>query len=294
MFDFRYHIASLIAVFIALVIGILVGIGLSGRGFVSDAERTNLEASISGLRSERDADRAALTLATGRQATADSYLADTYPTLVAGRLRGMRIAVVSVGSVDQTIDRALTQAVREAGGRIVRVRVLRIPMDVAGVERILGRRPALGAFSGIAQAGDLGRGVAAELVDGGKTPLLDALGDTLLEERDGSGQPLVDAIVISRPAPPQQGPPQKFLAGLYAGLADGGLPAVGVERATPRLSALPAFVRAGLSTVESVDTATGRLALVLELAGAASGHYGVGMAATDGILPPFPTTTAQG
>ena len=43
VFDFRYHVASLIAVFIALVIGILVGIGLSGKGFVSDAERKNLE-----------------------------------------------------------------------------------------------------------------------------------------------------------------------------------------------------------------------------------------------------------
>jgi len=294
VFDFRYHVASLIAVFIALVIGILVGIGLSGRGFVSDAERTNLEARISELRSERDSGRGALALATERQATADSYLADTYPALAAGRLRGIRIAVVSVGSIDQAVDRAITQAVRDAGGRILRVRVLRMPMDVAGVERILAKRPALKAYSGLEQAGDLGRGVAAELVDGGKTPLLDALGDTLLEERDGNGQPLVDGVVISRPAPPQQGPPQKFLSGLYAGLADGGLPAVGVERATPRLSATPAFVRAGLSTVESVDTAVGRLALVLELAGAASGHYGVGPAATDGILPPFPTSPGQG
>ena len=42
MFDLRYHVASLTAVFVALVIGILVGIGLSGKGFVNDAERANL------------------------------------------------------------------------------------------------------------------------------------------------------------------------------------------------------------------------------------------------------------
>jgi len=192
------------------------------------------------------------------------------------------------------VDRAIPQAVREAGGRVVRVRVFRIPLDVVGIERILANRPALKQFAGLDKAGDLGRGVAAELVDGGKTPLLDALGDTLLEERDGSGQPLIDAIVISRPAPPQQGPPQRFLTGLYTGLADGGLPAVGVERATPGVSAIPAFVRVGLSTVDRVDATTGRLALVLELAGAAPGHYGVGKAATDGILPPFPTASTQG
>ena len=32
MFDLRYHVASLAAVFIALIIGILVGVGLSGSG----------------------------------------------------------------------------------------------------------------------------------------------------------------------------------------------------------------------------------------------------------------------
>ena len=186
MFDFRYHVASLIAVFIALVIGILVGIGLSGRGFVSDAERTNLEARISELRGERDSGRAALAAAQKRQAVADSYLADTYPALVATRLAGVRIAVVSVGSVDQTVDRAITQAVRDGGGRVLRVRVFRIPLDVAGVDRILANRPALKALAGVDKLGDLGRAVAAELVTGGKTPLLDALGDALLEERDGN------------------------------------------------------------------------------------------------------------
>ena len=49
MFDFRYHVASLAAVFIALVLGILVGVGLSGRGFVNDAERENLQSRIDDL-----------------------------------------------------------------------------------------------------------------------------------------------------------------------------------------------------------------------------------------------------
>jgi hypothetical protein len=39
VFDLRYHVASLAAVFLALVFGILVGVGISGRGIVDDAER---------------------------------------------------------------------------------------------------------------------------------------------------------------------------------------------------------------------------------------------------------------
>jgi hypothetical protein len=60
---------------------------------------------------------------------------------------------------------------------------------------------------------------------------------------------------------------------------------VGVERTGTPLSPIKAFARGGLSTVDSVETSAGRLALVLELAGAASGHYGVEETATSGLLP---------
>ena len=40
MFDLRYHVASLAAVFLALIIGIVVGVGISGKGFVADSERS--------------------------------------------------------------------------------------------------------------------------------------------------------------------------------------------------------------------------------------------------------------
>src|SRR5205085_6669878 len=34
MLDFRYHVTSLVAVFLALIVGIVVGVGISGSGFV--------------------------------------------------------------------------------------------------------------------------------------------------------------------------------------------------------------------------------------------------------------------
>ena len=46
MFDLRYHVASLAAVFLALVIGILVGVGIADRGYVDKAQRGLLEQRI--------------------------------------------------------------------------------------------------------------------------------------------------------------------------------------------------------------------------------------------------------
>lgn len=294
MFDFRYHVASLLAVFIALVIGILVGIGLSGRGFVTNAERKNLESQISDLRSDRDAARAQLTDLTRRQVATDAYAAETYPALVPGRLKDKRVALVFVGSIDQGVDRSVVQAVRDAGGRVVRVRALRMPMDERGVQAALAKRPAFERYAGREHVRELGRDIGRELVVGGKTPLLDALSDVLVEERDGRAQPPADGVVVSRPARPQEGATQSFLSGLYRGIASSGAPAVGVERAAAVVSAIPAFTRSGLSTVDSVDTAAGRLAVVLELDGSAPGHYGVEESASNGILPPLPPTFGKG
>ena len=54
MFDLRYHVASLAAVFLALIIGILVGVGISGKGFVQDSERSLLNERIADLKNRLD------------------------------------------------------------------------------------------------------------------------------------------------------------------------------------------------------------------------------------------------
>ena len=95
----------------------------------------------------------------------------------------------------------------------------------------------------------------------------------LVEQRDGRELP-ADAIVVARSVAPQRGPTKDFLAGLYRGLARANVLAVGVQLAGLEEASVPASRGTG-STVDSIDTGVGRLALVLLLAGAAPGHYGV-------------------
>ena len=53
MFDLRYHVASLAAVFVALVIGILVGVAMSGK--VDDAEKHALKSDVNRLEAQLNA-----------------------------------------------------------------------------------------------------------------------------------------------------------------------------------------------------------------------------------------------
>ncbi len=288
MFDFRYHVASLTAVFLALVIGILVGVGLSGRGFVDDAERTNLNNQIRDLREERAAADELLDAAERRARAMQDLAGSSYPLLAAGRLDGAQIALLYGGEVDRAVDFAVRQAVHDAGGWVVRSRALRLPLPSEDLARLVAAEPALAPYAQEGGLERLGRDLAREMVAGGSTPLWNAATSALVVERAGPGASPVDAVVVVRTEPPQSGPTKDFLAGVYAGLARSGAPAVGVEATGIEPSAVPVFQQHGLSTVDGVETPAGHLALILLLAGGQPGSYGVASTAGDGVLPPFP------
>ena len=288
MFDFRYHVASLAAVFVALVIGILVGVGLSGQGFVDDAERRNLNDRIAALQQQLDDADGRLAAVDRRQRALDDYADATYAALIPGRLENRRVAVLFVGQRDRLVDRAVGRAVRQAGGVVVRVRALRVPVEPQALRDALRRRPALEGLAAADALDDVGEELARELVNGGRAPVWDALARTLVLEREGVSTAPADAIVVARSAEPQQGPSRELLAAVYETLSGLEIPAVGVDHQGRVPSAVAAFRAAGLSTVDSVDTSAGRLALVLLLAGGAPGSYGVEEDARNGVLPPVP------
>ena len=148
MFDLRYHVASLTAVFVALVIGILVGIGLSGKGFVNDAERANLTGRIADLQHERDVAKASLDAANRGARALDDFADAAYPSVVPGRLDGKKVAVLFVGPVDQGVSFAVGKGVRDAGGTVVRTRSISVPFDIAAVQEGLRGDPAFRRYLG--------------------------------------------------------------------------------------------------------------------------------------------------
>jgi hypothetical protein len=286
VFDLRYHVASLAAVFLMLVVGILIGVGISGRGFVSDAERTRLNGDIADLREQLDAANAGVEDLQRRQKAAEDFVEGAYPALVDNRLAGKRIAVLVLGSVDPTLG-SVERALDDSGARLARMRSLRLPLRVENVEAALKAKPELSGYVGDEQLGNLGRDLGRELVAGGRTPLWDALEGEIVEQRRGGLGDPVDGVVVIRTAEPQAGESSRFVAGLYRGPGSTGVPVVGVEPSRVEQSAIPVFQRHSLSTVDGIDTELGRLALVLLLAGPETGHYGIRDTADDGILPPI-------
>src|SRR5439155_1575388 len=147
MFDFRYHIASLAAVFLALVLGILIGVAISGRGFVDKAERKQLNARIADLRRSRDTEKARADALQARQQASDEFVTQAYPLLMKDRLRGKKVALLVLGASGGDIGAAVDDTLADSGATQLRYRALKVPVDVVSIRRALASRPALRAFA---------------------------------------------------------------------------------------------------------------------------------------------------
>jgi hypothetical protein len=295
MFDLRYHVASLAAVFFALVIGILVGVALASHG-LGNTERKRLEDDLRRAQIQNDTLKGKADALEAEGAANGAFVDSTYEVVMENRLKGKEIAVLFVGKIDGNVRSAITRAIGDAGGgQPVRLWVVKVPVDPAAItKRLASRPPFLAAYAGRSQLVDLGHALGQEFVAGRDTPLWNTLRTLLVEEQIGTAKRPADGVVLVRTAAPQTGATALFLQGLYSGLRDVGAPAVGVERSGDSGSAIKTFRELHLSTVNNIDEPVGKLALAILLGNPQfSGDYGApgGEAPAGQWLPNVPSVT---
>jgi hypothetical protein len=275
VFDFRYHALSLVAVFLALGIGIVLGSSL-GDSVISQANkdvRSSLQSDVVNARNDA---RTAKTAVSNR----DDFIKATFDRLAGGKLRGKRVAVVSSGALPGDLESNVRAAIKSGGGQVDSVSRFDTKPDLLSMGGKLGGRYALlGTNPG--QLRPLGRRLGRALVTGGNVArkLESVSPDQFSGDYRGA-----DAVVFFRADGQRDNASDRFEAALVDGLRQSGAPVVGVERSEEDPSQIPYYVHAGISTVDDADQPAGDVALVLTLAGA-QGNFGFKSTA-DAPLPP--------
>ncbi len=117
MVDFRFHLISLVAVFLALAIGIMAGSGFIGDALVEDIDRR-----LGGLQRTNAELRSDIDRLDERLDAAQRFASEVQPILIDGALAGERVALVTVegtaASVTDTVAAALERAEADVSLRI--------------------------------------------------------------------------------------------------------------------------------------------------------------------------------
>ena len=281
MFDFRYHALSLVSVFLALVLGLLLGVAIGDRGLVSSAER-DVRASLRGDVRKAQAESENLRAQLDEQ---NKFLQEAYPLMVGSRLIGERVGVVTLGDVsDQEIGN-VRDALEATGGRLTSVVSIRTPLDLPSISTAAAGT----AFQNLQVEPKLvkrfGERVGVGYVSGGGR-LLDKVHRDLLASSSGALGGVDSVVVIREPRTfqkPQQNVLDDFEDGLMTGLSSNNGTVVGVETTDTKPSQVGWYRDHDLASVDDVDQLPGRAALVFALAGA-DGAFGTKSTA-DGLLP---------
>ena len=276
----RYHATSLIAVFLALAVGILIGAEFGGDALTET--RKNLEQSLVG--NLQDARSRADDLS-GELGRANEFDEKVYPVLTRERLLGRRIAILALGNLPSDITGEVEEALAPTGGRLVGVGVVREPVDVNGLAEDLAQTRLADLRTNPDALTELGTGLGRQLVVGGALP--EVVRDHLFSRTSGSFGGL-DGVIVVRDQPEEMGMAQRektnqLEAGLMNGITRTRVPAVGVETSTDDTSNVPFFQTSDLASVDDVDLKAGQLAMVFAMLGA-DGSFGV-KGSADQLLP---------
>jgi hypothetical protein len=300
--SFRYHLVSIVAVFLALALGIVVGTTALNGPITKD-----LRNQVNDAKDQRDALAAQVKALQGQVDEAGQFASTYGAQLVANTLTDKNVLLITLPGAAGEMQDGLVQQINAAGGKISgRVSITSAYLDPsrgAGIVSLAtgSSRPVGWTAPETSNADKLGGSLLAYVLlgHGQPTDLTQVLGAFAgLHMVSSEGQDVTPATTIVVLAHGGLQPKDDYAGtaeeSLVAALAEGGgHVVVAGDRASAGNGGLVSLVRASksdraaVSTVDNADSPFGQVAAVLALGGATKGlvgHYGTEQSA-DALFP---------
>lgn len=315
MIDFRYHLVSIVAIFLALAVGIVLGTTLLQDPALDLAKRTSdeLTSANNGLRTDLDTLR-------GREAGNDAFVIAQTSELIAGDLAGQNVLLIeSPGSstaVREATHQVLDLARANVTGRVTLTEKFLDPTGKGVIDGLVNQlKPANMMFPPTATSWDRAAALlASSLITNDPaqagTPNAATLGVVSTFERGGllttdddPDKERATLAVMFAPEKAYEGENAETLAGALVSVADAfdvagqgavlaGAPVIAAVPGDP-ISAVreDGEISKRVSTVDTADMPAGRVVIVYSLREQLSGRagqYGIGK----GVTAPLPAVTS--
>lgn len=297
MIDLKYHITSIVAIFLALGLGILIGSSIVGDNLLVDQQKKMIDRLEEQFYVLRDRDK---------KLEADNEYKDTIirnyenysqtvlPLLVADRLKGYKTAVIVTG--DSEVPAGMANALSIAGAEVVSKTVVLANMNLDSAEL----RKGLLEFYNLEEdtsRDTLRHYVAISLataISGKAEPsVISFLEENNLVKFSGENSITVNGVILLGGAHNLNSYlAESFDQGLIAYFNEQGIRVFGVEQFRVGHSYIPVYQQNNISTVDNIDLSPGQISLVLAMEGEA-GNYGM-KATAQKFMPSLPLSSLGG
>lgn len=285
--DLRYHIASLVAVFLALGLGILIGGTIPKTDPLIESQKQitdRLAEQLEQLRRDNEAIQNQVNTLQTNNNLQNDFARQILPLLVKGRLAGSKIALIETSGCGFPDD--LLTTFQLAGARVKSITV--INKNFSGGKEWLAEKLDGKNLNEAQLNTRLATEVARGVVAGDNRPLLDSLAETNFLKLSGEyGGPLNAVVLIGGSQEREAAKTESLDFPLIDYFLAKKIPVYGVEETDVLYSYMKDYQKKKISTVDNIDTIPGQVALVLAIARREEqGHYGV-KATAQKLLPPL-------
>jgi hypothetical protein len=278
---FRYHVATIAAIFLALGVGIIVG-----SSFVQSAIVDRMTHRLEEMREQFATE---VVVARDKNKRYADFVSALKPILVDGKLTGKRVALVQTGDHPETV-RKVREALEQAGATVTSETVIDRGFPTRAKTNLSELLPKLRASHPNLpdDASALIRVLSLAVARGVPEEDLQALEGARLIRRQGDYSQSTDFVVLVGGATLENESRAESLdSPLVEQIKSLGVKVVVTEPEQTPISYIPVLRGSGVTTVDNADTDIGAIALVLALR-SQPGSYGVKAFSHDGILPPTP------
>jgi hypothetical protein len=301
LISFRYHLVSIVSVFLALALGVLVGTTVVNQGVIDELNnRTN-----SAVKRAKDLETQVGDLQ-GQVEEWSSFATAVEPLLVEGQLTGTEIVLVTQEGVDPSDLERVRRALENAGAKVVAELVITRRMALTDQAARVELAELVGSFQStdpVGLAETAAQRLASRLTAGPISPdadVIDRLRTAGFLVIRGGGTPedigatFQSVVLLAGGSDQRVVDPARFLQPLATSLVESSRPLVAAETTQSALPFVTLIRNDGaldgdLVTVDNADQIPGRVAIVFGLrdllaSPGQGGDYGVKDGAS-GILP---------
>jgi len=290
--DFRYHVVSLVGIFLALGLGIIIGVNFGKTAnleFESQIQR--LEDTYQKIREDQKLLRASLENKDNELEVADQFQRAILPNLIVNRLLGKKIAIIRTNtSVDFKYAKQIVNLLRQAGAEVTSITTFVKPVDWTNPQL---KTEIIDAFDLIMSeeknlSNQLYLKIAQIIIYGQSgAQLLYMQNKDLVQLWGDYNRGYIDTVVFLGGGQSVSSDYQKELdQPLLEVFRKQKIIIIGVEPSFVSNSYMRLYQSKCRGTVDNIETPPGEATLVYLLASGKKGHYGVKDTAR-GLIPAF-------